>query len=87
MVDYLATHFPVKPVRWHQTAASSTARGEAAYKRACLTCHEDDLVEQQRLTRDGWTREVDKMIRWGAAVPEADKDALVGFLAARHPMR
>ncbi|MPY91010.1 MAG: hypothetical protein GEU99_24245 [Luteitalea sp.] len=53
----------------------------------CLSCHEADLIIQQRLTRTGWEREVDKMVRWGAAVPEADKDALVGFLAARHPMR
>jgi hypothetical protein len=65
----------------------ATAGTEAVYKRACLTCHEDDLIEQQRLTKIGWTREVDKMIRWGAVVPEAEKDALVDYLAARYPPR
>ena len=53
----------------------------------CLLCHEADLIVSQRLSRQGWTREVDKMIRWGAAVPAADKDALVDYLAARYAPR
>ncbi len=67
-----------------QTQRTATAAGEATFKQACLTCHGTDLVEQQRLPRAGWLREVDKMIRWGARVPDADKDALVAFLSARH---
>jgi cytochrome c553 len=55
MLDYLAAHFAHKPVSAHIVA---TAGSEAAYKRACLTCHEDDLIESQRLTRAGWTRTV-----------------------------
>lgn len=84
MLDYLSAHFAPKPVPSHIVATAGT---EPLYKRACLTCHEDDLIEQQRLTKAGWTREVDKMIRWGAAVPEAQKDALVEYLAARYPPR
>jgi hypothetical protein len=44
-------------------------------------CHGPALIAQQRLDRNGWTREVDKMIRWGAAVAPADKDALIIYLA------
>ena len=84
MLDYLSAHFAPKPVPAHIVATAGT---EALYKRACLTCHEDDLIEQQRLTRVGWTREVDKMIRWGAVVPDTEKDALVDYLAARYPPR
>ncbi len=77
LVEYLARHFAPKPEVSHASA------GEGTYKRACLTCHEGDLVDQQRLTRTGWTREVDKMIRWGAVVPDADKEALIDFLTSR----
>jgi mono/diheme cytochrome c family protein len=84
LLDYLAGRFAPVPAASHIVA---TAASEATYKRACLVCHEDDLIEAQRLTRDGWTREVDKMIRWGAAVPAAEKDALVEYLAARYPPR
>ena len=84
MLDYLSAHFTPKPVPAHIV---STAGTEAAYKRACLTCHEDDLIEQQRLSRIGWTREVEKMIRWGAVVPDPEKDALIDYLAARFPPR
>ena len=84
MLDYLAAHFAPTPVASHIVA---TASSEAIYKRACLTCHEDDLIEAQRLSRAGWVREVEKMMRWGADVPAADKDALVSYLAARYPPR
>jgi DMSO/TMAO reductase YedYZ molybdopterin-dependent catalytic subunit len=65
-------------------AAQETTAGESVFQRACLSCHGSDLVEQQRLTPAGWTREIDKMIRWGAQVPDTDKDALVRFLTARY---
>jgi mono/diheme cytochrome c family protein len=84
MLDYLSAHFAPTPAASHIVA---TAGSEAIYKRACLSCHEDDLIESQRLARAGWLREVDKMIRWGADVAAADKDALVNYLAARYPPR
>jgi hypothetical protein len=57
------------------------------YKRACLSCHGVDLVEQQRLTRTGWLRSVDKMIRWGAVVPDEVKDPLLDYLASKYGPR
>lgn len=79
LVAYLAAHFRPTPVVAHQTASG----GEAVYRSACLTCHETDLIDQQRLSPAGWGREVDKMIGWGAQVPDADKAALVSYLVER----
>ena len=76
---YLAQHFAPRPVASHP----STEAAEATYKRACLSCHEGDIVEQQKLTPTGWTRSVEKMMRWGAAVSDAEKQPLVDYLAAR----
>jgi cytochrome c5 len=84
MLDYLSANFTPTPVASHLVA---TAGSEGIYKRACLSCHEDDLIESQRLSRTGWVRTVDKMVRWGAVVPDAEKDALVDYLAARYPPR
>ena len=84
MIDYLAAHFAPTPAASHLVATAGT---EAIYKRACLGCHDDDLIEAQRLSRAGWIREVDKMIRWGADVAPQDKDALVDYLTARYPPR
>ena len=44
-------------------------------------CHGASLIAQQRVDRNGWTREVDKMIRWGAKVQPEDKDALIAYLS------
>jgi cytochrome c5 len=84
MLGYLAAHFGPTPVASHLVA---TAQHEGIYKRACMTCHEADLIASQRLTRAGWVRSVEKMIRWGANVPEADREGLVDYLAARYPPR
>jgi DMSO/TMAO reductase YedYZ molybdopterin-dependent catalytic subunit len=71
----------VPPVSADAGAANPT------FDRACRACHADDLVTQQRLTREGWGREVDKMIRWGARVPPEERSALVEFLASRWGVR
>ena len=49
---------------------------------ACLSCHAADLIWQQRLTEKQWTASVNKMIGWGADVPEARKAELVAYLVA-----
>jgi cytochrome c5 len=83
LLGYLSRHFAPEPPARHVAAAE----GEAIFKRACLTCHGADLTEQQRLSPAGWTREVEKMMRWGAQVTETEKAALAAYLAARHPVR
>ena len=77
---YLAAHFAPKPAASHAT----TDAGAASYQRACLTCHEADIIEQQKLSRTGWTRSVEKMMRWGATISDAEKEPLVGYLSSRY---
>jgi mono/diheme cytochrome c family protein len=84
---YLAKNFGPRPSASPVTDGSTAAAGEAVFKRACLGCHGMDLVEQQRLSRAGWVREVEKMMRWGANVSAADKDPLADHLAARFGVR
>lgn len=83
MLDYLTRHFSLTPSH----VPEKTTAGETTYRRACLTCHEGDLVEQQRLARSAWTREVEKMVRWGATVSDPEKEGLVDFLTARYGPR
>ena len=48
---------------------------------ACLECHEARVILQQRLSKPVWTKEVDKMTKWGAVVDPADRDALIDYLS------
>jgi hypothetical protein len=48
---------------------------------ACTECHEARIILQQRLSKAAWTKEVDKMIKWGALVDASDHDALVDYLS------
>jgi DMSO/TMAO reductase YedYZ molybdopterin-dependent catalytic subunit len=47
---------------------------------ACLTCHDADVIQQQRLTRAQWDLEINKMIGWGARVSDESRKALLDFL-------
>ena len=55
-------------------------KGVEIVRAKCLGCHESDMIQQQRLTRTGWQRELDKMIRWGASVNENDRENLIAYL-------
>src|SRR5215471_21783255 len=52
---------------------------------ACLECHESRIILQQRLSKGAWTKEVDKMIKWGAVVDAADRDAFIDYLSQNFP--
>jgi hypothetical protein len=54
--------------------------GKAIAAEACLKCHSADVLRQQRLDEKKWTASVNKMIGWGAEVPEAGKDELIRYL-------
>ena len=56
--------------------------GKKVLDTRCLACHDTSLISQQRLTIPGWTREVDKMIGWGAGVADEEKRSLIEYLAA-----
>jgi len=49
---------------------------------ACTSCHEARIIVQQRLSKAAWTKEVDKMTKWGAEVDPKDRDALIDYLSA-----
>ena len=48
---------------------------------ACTECHESRIILQQRLSKAAWTKEVDKMVKWGAVVDPKDHDALIEYLS------
>jgi hypothetical protein len=53
------------------------------YKTACFSCHDDQMMRQQVLTRAQWDREVTKMANWGAPVKPEQRNELLDFLASR----
>ena len=79
---------------WGRTSSAQETRlpageGSEVANERCLLCHGPEPILQQRLPRDKWVGEVDKMIRWGAEVPAESKDKLVDYLAknfAYHPI-
>lgn len=55
-------------------------RGRAEEKRTCVGCHGVRIIRTQRLSRDNWGKELDKMARWGTEIK--DREALLEYLVA-----
>jgi mono/diheme cytochrome c family protein len=71
-----------KPASASLTADLPAGPVQAKATTVCLECHEARIILQQRLSKAAWTKEVDKMTKWGALVDPADRDALIDYLSA-----
>ena len=71
-----------KPGPPNVTADLPAGPMQAKATTACLECHEARIILQQRLSKAAWTKEVDKMTKWGAVVDPADRDALIDYLSS-----
>jgi sulfite oxidase len=67
-----------KPVPASQ---ARTVAHPAGYDATCLTCHDESMMRQQRLSRPQWEREVNKMTGWGARINPADREAILNYLS------
>ena len=70
------------PPLWSQSPDLPSGAVQAKVRTACLECHESRIIVQQRLSKGAWTKEVDKMIKWGAEVDPKDRDALIDYFSA-----
>ena len=76
------------PFAWSQKPAAPLTENlppgpmQAKATTSCMECHEARIILQQRLSKAAWTKEVDKMIKWGAVVDAGDHDALIDYLSA-----
>jgi mono/diheme cytochrome c family protein len=71
-----------KPTGASLTADLPAGAMQAKATTSCLECHEARIILQQRLSKAAWTKEVDKMTKWGALVDPADRDALIDYLSS-----
>ena len=51
------------------------------YKTACFGCHDEHMMQQQRITRAQWDREINKMTGWGAPLKPQDREAVLNYLS------
>jgi hypothetical protein len=70
---------------WSQSPELPPGPVQGKIRTACLECHDSRIIVQQRLNKAAWTKEVDKMIKWGAVVDAADRDAFIDYLSSNFP--
>lgn len=73
----------ISPLAFSQKPFADLPPGpmQAKATTSCLECHEARIILQQRLSKPAWTKEVDKMVKWGAVVDANDRDALIDYLS------
>jgi hypothetical protein len=73
------------PLLRAQSPALPMGPAQAKVGTACLECHDAGIIVQQRLSKAAWTKEVDKMIKWGALVKAAERDSFIDYLSTNFP--
>jgi len=68
-----------------QSPELPTGPVQAKVRTACTECHDSHIIVQQRLSNKAWSREVDKMIKWGAVVDSVDRNAFIDYLSVNFP--
>jgi hypothetical protein len=63
-------------------AENTTESVRKELQQSCQPCHSLRLVETQRLSAAAWQKEMDKMIGWGAVVP--NKQLLIDYLSQHY---
>lgn len=66
------------------SATTSNADAKALVAQACLSCHTEQMLAQQRLTQPQWTKTVTKMVGWGANLDASEVAPLVAYLSATY---
>jgi len=80
LIDYLTRTFHSSRPRPATSKTVPEGKGMDIFQISCMSCHDDKPVAALKLDRAGWTRQVDRMIHWGAYVPTARKEELIEYL-------
>jgi hypothetical protein len=62
--------------------SQDTEAGRKVEQGSCTPCHSMRLIDSQRLSAAAWAKEVDKMVGWGAIVP--DRQLLIDYLSSQY---
>lgn len=83
MIDYFVARFGPRKDEIAEPSFAHAA-GVDKIREACLACHDAGLIVQQRLDRRGWTRAVERQVRWGAVVTAANRTAILNYLTLNY---
>ena len=59
--------------------------GRDLVSKHCVQCHASDVVTNSGKSRDNWSATVMTMVEMGAAVPPADVNKVIDYLAVNFP--
>jgi hypothetical protein len=79
-INYFSTMFNSSRPRPNSSKVLPEGAAKDLFQVTCMICHDDAPVAGLNLDRAGWTREVDKMVGWGARVPDGRKQDLIDYL-------
>ncbi|MCX7855500.1 MAG: hypothetical protein N2556_05950 [Anaerolineae bacterium] len=78
------TPTPPATVPTPELTLSPASDGATLLRERCTACHTLDRVESARKALEEWEQTVDRMVRRGAQLTEAERAVLVKYLAERY---
>ena len=67
-----------------ETGAEVEAPGKVLLETRCTVCHTLERVQKKKAARAGWEKTVDHMIKKGAKLDDAEREAVMEYLTATY---
>lgn len=75
---------PAAPYEAEAETGVTEAPGKALLETRCTVCHNLERVQKKKLDDAGWEEVVKRMVKHGAKLHDAEKEALVTYLAENY---
>lgn len=73
---FLGGQLAPEPIPWPE------GPGLKVLQQNCLICHSGEIIAGQRLSLEGWVKEIEKMAGWGSPIPPDQKAVLAEYLSS-----
>ena len=73
------------PTTEQEEAAPVTLDGQSLVEERCTSCHDLGSVERAKKTEEEWKATVERMVRKGAQLSQAEQELVIQYLTETYP--
>jgi cytochrome c5 len=73
------------PTTEQEEAAPAAIEGKTLLQERCTKCHDLRRVERAEKSEEEWKATVERMVRKGAMLNQAERELVIGYLAEVYP--
>jgi hypothetical protein len=65
--------------------SDGSVNGKSVLEERCVECHSLSRIKSEGMSRDEWSRTIDRMLSLGAELDSEERDVLLDYLETTYP--